>query len=62
MSANTGELFRDSEGKWRFRVRAANGEVITQSESYSRRRDAENTLLNLGVAEEDVTVIEAPDR
>lgn len=29
--------------KWYFRVRAANGEIIAQSEAYSRRIDARST-------------------
>jgi uncharacterized protein YegP (UPF0339 family) len=55
---NTGELFHDSEGLWRFRIKAANGEIITQSEAYSRRVDAVKTLENLGVAPEDVSEVD----
>lgn len=34
------EIYRDRKGGWRFRVRAGNGEVIGQGESYTRKFDA----------------------
>ena len=56
--SNRGELFKDTEGKWRFRVKAANGEIVAESESYSRLIDARHELEQLGVAEEAIEVIE----
>ena len=35
------ELFKDSAGKFRFRLKAANGEVIAISEAYTRSQRAE---------------------
>jgi len=43
MSANPSIAFyRDRAGRWRFRVRAENGEVVCASQGYSRRKDAEH--------------------
>ncbi len=40
------ELFRDAAGHWRWRLRAANGEVIADSaESYVRREDCEHGIV-----------------
>jgi hypothetical protein len=33
------EVFRDKEGKFRFRLKAANGEIIATSESYETKRE-----------------------
>ena len=35
------EVFPDSEGKHRWRLRATNGEIVAQSEAYTRQEDAE---------------------
>lgn len=35
------EIFPDHAGQHRWRLRAANGEIVAQSESYSSPRDAE---------------------
>lgn len=44
--------------KWYFRVRAANGEPISQSEGYSRKIDARGTanLMKNGLA--DAAIVE----
>lgn len=34
------EIFKDSNGGWRFRLRARNGEIVAQSESYTRKDSA----------------------
>jgi len=33
------EVFKDKEGKFRFRLKAANGEIVASSESYGTKRD-----------------------
>ena len=39
------ELYRDAIGQWRWRLRAANGEVIAESgEGYTRRADCEHGI------------------
>jgi uncharacterized protein YegP (UPF0339 family) len=38
------EVFEDEAGEFRWRLRAANGEIIAQSEGYTRKEDAERGL------------------
>jgi uncharacterized protein YegP (UPF0339 family) len=38
------EVYRDDAGFWRWRVQAANGEIIAVGEAYSRERDAKRGL------------------
>jgi uncharacterized protein YegP (UPF0339 family) len=33
----TVEIYRDRRGKYRYRVKAGNGEIISQSQAYTRR-------------------------
>lgn len=37
------ELFQDASTAWRWRLRAANGEILAVSEAYSSRGKAEQT-------------------
>lgn len=34
------EIFKDTAGQWRFRVRAGNGQIVAQSEGYTTKRGA----------------------
>lgn len=34
------EVFQDKAGEWRFRVKGSNGEIVAQSEGYTRKEDA----------------------
>ena len=34
------DVFKDKSGEWRWRVKAANGEILAQSEAYTRKEDA----------------------
>lgn len=38
------EIFKDSAGEWRFRLKAANHETIAASEGYTTRRSAERGI------------------
>jgi len=38
------EVFKDKQGKFRFRLRAPNGEVIASSEAYERKESAINGI------------------
>jgi uncharacterized protein YegP (UPF0339 family) len=38
------ELFRDAGGKFRFRLKAANGEVIASSEAYTSKASAQGGI------------------
>lgn len=35
------EVVKGEDGQWYFHLKAANGEIVSQSEGYSRREDAE---------------------
>ena len=52
------ELYRDSGGEWRWRLRVPNGNVIADSaEGYVRREDCEHGIA-LVRASTDATVID----
>ena len=51
-----GELFQSLNGEWRWRLRAKNGEIVAQSEGYTRKESAQDTLRM--IAEAKVKVIE----
>lgn len=38
------ELFEDKDGKWRWNLKAGNGEVIATSEAYSSKSAAEGGI------------------
>jgi uncharacterized protein len=40
-------LFKDSAGQWRFNLQADNGEIVSQSEAYHNRKDAEDTIAGM---------------
>lgn len=44
MSVSRWELFKDEVGEWRFRFVASNNEIISQSEGYKNRSDAEHAI------------------
>lgn len=44
--------------KWYFRLRAANGQVVAQSEGYSRRVDALNTIQSIAKGAGHAEVVE----
>ena len=41
------EIFEGKKGLFYFRVKAGNGEIIAQSEGYTRRSSAEYTAMRL---------------
>lgn len=45
-------LFRDRKNLWRFRLVAANGETVAQSESYVNKADAIETAREVSGVEE----------
>lgn len=48
------EIFLDRKGQFRFRVKARNGEIICQSEAYTTKAKATQTLCRLfGVKRKD---------
>ncbi|TBN58434.1 DUF1508 domain-containing protein [Glaciihabitans arcticus] len=42
--AGTFELYKDSRGEYRFRLKAGNGQVIAISEGYSSKASAQNGI------------------
>jgi uncharacterized protein YegP (UPF0339 family) len=52
------ELFTDSAGGHRFRLKAGNGEVIASSESYTTRAAAKNGVESVKNNAPGATVIE----
>jgi uncharacterized protein YegP (UPF0339 family) len=43
--AGTFELYTDASGKFRFRLKAGNGEIIASSEAYTSKAAAQNDFL-----------------
>lgn len=41
------ELFKDSSGGYRFRLKAGNGEIIASSESYTTKSGAQNGIQSV---------------
>lgn len=44
------EVFRDSRGEWRWRLRANNGRIVAQSEGYVRKVGAERGARAVQIA------------
>jgi uncharacterized protein YegP (UPF0339 family) len=47
--AGKGEIYKRNDGKWAFRVKASNGEVVATDggQGYNAKGDAESTLQKL---------------
>ncbi len=45
--AGRGELYRRKDGKWTFRVKASNGQIVAQGQGYASKRSARATLEKL---------------
>jgi len=41
------EVFRGKDGQWYFRVKAGNGQIVAQSEGYTRKYDAKKGAIRL---------------
>ncbi|WP_341956609.1 YegP family protein [Microbacterium sp. LWH13-1.2] len=52
------ELYTDSGGGHRFRLKAGNGEVIASSESYTTRSAAKNGIESIKTNAPGATVVE----
>jgi uncharacterized protein YegP (UPF0339 family) len=50
------ELYKDSGGEFRFRLKAANGEIIATSEAYTSKAGAENGIESVKSNAPDATV------
>jgi len=60
--AGTGELYKRNDGKWAFRVKASNGEIVATDggQGYVAKGDAESTLTKLlsGTYDGPISVVE----
>ena len=45
--AGKGELYQQKNGKWAFRVKASNGQIVAASQGYAKRASARSTLEKL---------------
>jgi uncharacterized protein YegP (UPF0339 family) len=50
------ELYRDAGGKFRFRLKAGNGEIIASSEAYNSKAAAQNGIQSVKTNAADATV------
>lgn len=50
------ELYKDKADKYRFRLKAANGEIIAVSEAYNQKASAENGIESVRKNAETATV------
>lgn len=41
------ELYKDKGGKFRFRLKAGNGQVVAASEAYNTKKSAENGIASI---------------
>lgn len=54
----TGEIYVRADGKYAFRVRASNGQIVASSQAYVAKADARSTLTTLLAGGYDGPVIE----
>jgi uncharacterized protein YegP (UPF0339 family) len=52
------ELYEDKAGKYRFRLKAANGEVIASSEAYNSKASAKNGIESVRKNAGDAAVVD----
>jgi hypothetical protein len=52
------ELYRDKAGKYRFRLKAGNGEIIASSEAYESKAGAKNGIESVRKNAPDAPVVE----
>lgn len=41
------EIYKDKADKWRFRLKASNGEIIAVGEAYSSKKSCENGVASV---------------
>lgn len=52
------ELYEDRAGKWRFRLKAGNGQVIATGEAYESKSAAQNGIESIKRNAPDAPVVE----
>lgn len=56
------ELFEDASGAWRWRLRAANGEILAVSEAYSSQGKATQTAKLVRSSDYEIHIEEPRER
>lgn len=54
------EVYEDKGGKWRFRLKASNGEVIATSQGYSSKASAKNGVDSVRRHAAEADMVEVP--
>ena len=54
------EVYEGKGGKWRFRLKAANGEVIATSQGYSSKASAKNGVDSVRRHAAEADIVEVP--
>ena len=52
------ELYKDKSGKFRFRLKASNGEIIAVGEAYDSKASAKNGIASVQKNAPDATVVD----
>lgn len=52
------EIYPDAKGEWRWRLKAANGEVVASGEGYSRKDYVRGLQSKIAVLMREATVVE----
>ena len=52
------EIFKDEKGEYRFRLKARNGEIIAQSEGYTRKEKAQQGIESVIKNAKDAKIID----
>jgi uncharacterized protein YegP (UPF0339 family) len=52
------EIYKDSRGEYRFRLKAGNGEIIATGESYKTKAGAENGIKSVQTNAAGATVVD----
>jgi uncharacterized protein YegP (UPF0339 family) len=55
------ELFKDHAGKFRFHLKAANGEIIASSQGYNSKAAAENGIKSVRTNAPDAALVDQTD-
>ena len=55
------ELYEDKSGKWRFRLKAGNGEIIATGQGYASKASATNGIESVRRNAPEAQVVETED-
>lgn len=55
------EIYEDNGGKWRFRLKAGNGEVVAQGQAYASKKAAEKGCAAVQRAADGAKIVDAAE-